>query len=234
MKDLTTLVPKLKMSTKEVADLTGKRLADVNRDVVAMLKKLGKLGFDISGALVERDGRGYIKRIDLDKDLTFTLITGYDVGVRHKMVKRWSEMEEAVATTGSAAADRWYNAEEMAESFFDNVNSRKRIVTSAARDSLFNLRNTPQVAWTGKDQNMLEPSQFYVREDAYLMALAVMFGDITKFNTVWISNREYILRKLRVHTLGSIKGVHHVPHISQKDEIPLSEDEQWRRLIEED
>ena len=39
------------------------------------------------------DNRGYTSEIRLDKDLTITLITGYDVNTRHRINKRWQELE---------------------------------------------------------------------------------------------------------------------------------------------
>ncbi len=40
-----------------------------------------------------RDSRGYISEFELDKEHSFTLISGYKVKMRHKIIKRWQELE---------------------------------------------------------------------------------------------------------------------------------------------
>lgn len=43
----------------------------------------------------QRDNRGYITEICLDKDHTLTLISGYNAKLRMAIIKRWQELEEA-------------------------------------------------------------------------------------------------------------------------------------------
>lgn len=91
------------MSAQEIADLTGKTLKNVIRDVKRMAEALYKDGStlihpdapSIPGITVERDGRGYITQVHLDRDHTMTMVTGYDVVLRHKIMKRWAELERA-------------------------------------------------------------------------------------------------------------------------------------------
>jgi hypothetical protein len=45
----------------------------------------------------ERDSRGYVSLISLDKDHTLTLLTGYDAKARFKVIRRWQELEAAAA-----------------------------------------------------------------------------------------------------------------------------------------
>lgn len=49
---------------------------------------------DNRGFSWERDSRGYIKEFNLNKDLTLTLIAGYNVKLRLAIIKRWQELEE--------------------------------------------------------------------------------------------------------------------------------------------
>lgn len=46
------------------------------------------------GFSVIKDERGYMVEILLSKEHTITLLTGYDVEARHKVVKRWQELEQ--------------------------------------------------------------------------------------------------------------------------------------------
>lgn len=86
------------MSSKEIAELTGKRHDNVVRDIKDMVSQI--LGYSsdlrneqIQGVMVEKDRRGFIKIIHLDHSHTVTLITGYDARQRKKVVDRWLELE---------------------------------------------------------------------------------------------------------------------------------------------
>ncbi|ATJ90431.1 MULTISPECIES: Rha family transcriptional regulator [Acetobacter] len=92
------------MSSKEIAELTGKRHDHVIRDIKSMLEQVighsPDLGNEqIQGVMVEKDQRGFIKIIHLDHSHTITLITGYDARQRKKVVDRWLELESAQKPT---------------------------------------------------------------------------------------------------------------------------------------
>lgn len=81
------------MSSKEIADLTGKRHDNVKRDIETMLIQLNldPLKFeDIFFDSMNREQKGYA----LDKDLTTCLVSGYNVQLRMAIIKRWNELEE--------------------------------------------------------------------------------------------------------------------------------------------
>lgn len=44
-----------------------------------------------------KDSRGYTSMIELPKDLTITLVSGYNVQMRHRIVTRWQELESKVS-----------------------------------------------------------------------------------------------------------------------------------------
>lgn len=80
------------MSSKEIADLTGKEHFHVKRDIETMLFQLnldpsnfGCIFFD----QYNREQKGYA----LDKELTTCLVSGYNVQLRMAIIKRWSELE---------------------------------------------------------------------------------------------------------------------------------------------
>ncbi|KFL87857.1 hypothetical protein AmDm5_1859 [Acetobacter malorum] len=87
------------MSSKEIAELTGKAHKHVIRDIEAMIAEIEKDGPRLGhqakskGYTIERDNRGYVKIIHLDRSHTVTLITGYDARQRKKVVDRWLELE---------------------------------------------------------------------------------------------------------------------------------------------
>ena len=75
------------MSSKEIAELTGKRHDHVMRDIRAMLEQLGK---DVPsfGGISQDAYRRPLPVFNLPKDLTLTLVAGYNVTLRHRIVTR--------------------------------------------------------------------------------------------------------------------------------------------------
>ena len=81
------------MSSREIAELTGKQHKDVIRDIRVMLDALQKDGADLRHVREDKDARGYTAMFHLDRELTDTLLTGYSVPMRRKVVARWHELE---------------------------------------------------------------------------------------------------------------------------------------------
>lgn len=84
----------LLMTSREIAELTGKEHRNVARDTKAMLQalKLNLLSFE----QVYRAGNGQSQtEYLLPKDLTLTLVSGYNVVMRKRIIDRWLELEVA-------------------------------------------------------------------------------------------------------------------------------------------
>lgn len=82
------------MSSREIAELTGKQHKNVLRDVNVMLESLEKAGSDLSQAVRFMDERGRTSEVRLDRVLTETLLTGYSIPLRHRVVTRLQELEK--------------------------------------------------------------------------------------------------------------------------------------------
>jgi len=83
------------MSSREIAESTGKMHKNVMRDIRSMYDGLkidqgSELSFDHSGAKGRR-----IDFYELSYDLTMTLVSGYSVKLRYAIIKRWQELEQA-------------------------------------------------------------------------------------------------------------------------------------------
>lgn len=82
------------MTSLEIAKLTEKRHDHVLRDIEKMFEELSidppKFG-DISKDVYGRDQKCY----SLDKELTLTLVSGYNVKLRQAIIRKWSELEGA-------------------------------------------------------------------------------------------------------------------------------------------
>lgn len=87
------------MSSREIAELTGKDHAHVMRDIRTMLDELLKMSPNLDSAYksttykVEGQLREY-PVYELSYDLTMTLVSGYSIPLRHKVVTRLSELEK--------------------------------------------------------------------------------------------------------------------------------------------
>ncbi|WP_446471173.1 Rha family transcriptional regulator [Xenorhabdus stockiae] len=106
MKILAPTAQAVTMSSREIAELAGKEHKHVVRDIEKMLIDLEiyspDLDFnDFKGFFVNRSiykGRNVIESIDLEQDLTMTLVMGYKVQLRHKVAKRWRELESGITS----------------------------------------------------------------------------------------------------------------------------------------
>lgn len=94
------------MSSREIAELTGKAHHHVVRDIEKMFMELD-FNYPKTDDYVSKEffikrknykGRSVIDEIGLDQDLTMTLMTGYSVPLRYKISKRWRELESGKAT----------------------------------------------------------------------------------------------------------------------------------------
>lgn len=78
----------LTMSSREIAELTGKEPSHVNRDIRAMLDALAD-DPELDHVREEKDARGYTAAFHLGRELTYTLLAGYSIALRRRVVARW-------------------------------------------------------------------------------------------------------------------------------------------------
>lgn len=86
----------LTMSSRDIAELTGKRHADVMRDIRALMDALeqnAELRSVCFSSTYVGDNEQRYPQYELDKDTSLTLLLGYDPVARMKVVKRWQELE---------------------------------------------------------------------------------------------------------------------------------------------
>ena len=104
------------MSSLDIADLTGKEHRNVTRDIRTMFESLNldALSFEhiyLDG--LNREQSAY----RLPKDLTLTLVSGYEIPLRYRVVKRVEELESQLRPSINfndpiAAARAWADAQE--------------------------------------------------------------------------------------------------------------------------
>lgn len=129
------------MSSREIAELCDKQHDNVLRDTRKMLQDIGIDGLKFEG--MYRDAYGREKNcFNLPKDLTVTLITGYRVDLRYKVIKRLEELETQAKSQAPAvpnfmdpvqAAEAWiaaYKAQQIAQ---QKVQELQPLATVGAR-----------------------------------------------------------------------------------------------------
>lgn len=80
------------MSSREIAELTGKQHTHVLRDIRKMFEELGLTESNFGSSYIDPTGRA-LPCFNLPKDLTITLVSGYSVQMRYAITKRWMELE---------------------------------------------------------------------------------------------------------------------------------------------
>ena len=80
------------MSSREIADLTEKRHPDVKRDCEVMFQGLGIDVRKYAHIYLDTMNRQQTEYL-LDEELTMTLVTGYSIVLRNRVIKRWKELE---------------------------------------------------------------------------------------------------------------------------------------------
>ena len=92
-----------KMSSREIAKLTGKQHKDVLYDCRKMFESLNLQSADFSADYQDDRGRTY-QEYWLDQDLTMTLMMGYSIPLRHKVATRWRQLESGKALPQKSAS----------------------------------------------------------------------------------------------------------------------------------
>lgn len=89
---LITANNQLTMSSREIAELTGKRHDNVKSDIEKLLKDLNLNAPEFSGTYIATNGNKALE-YSLPKRECLILISGYSVTLRAKIVDRWQELE---------------------------------------------------------------------------------------------------------------------------------------------
>lgn len=82
------------MSSREIAELCGKEHRHVTRDIEVMCIQLGIDVTKFGGIYKDSYNRNQTE-YHLNKELSITLVSGYDVKTRYKIIIRWQELENA-------------------------------------------------------------------------------------------------------------------------------------------
>lgn len=115
------------MSSREIADLLGKRHGDVIRDIRSMFEQLGD-DANLRHVSEVKDSRGYTAEFLLDRYNTEILVTGYDVKRRASVINRWIELE---TKSSSPSLPDFSNPVEAARAWADAKESEMKAIAEA-------------------------------------------------------------------------------------------------------
>ncbi|MGX7346306.1 Rha family transcriptional regulator [Acetobacter pasteurianus] len=89
----------LTMSSREIAQLTGKRHDNVVRDIEKMLTNVGVGLLKFEDTYINPQNGQEYRCYKLPQDLTYNLVLGYRDDLRLKVVRRWMELEASQKPT---------------------------------------------------------------------------------------------------------------------------------------
>lgn len=161
------------MSSREIADLTGKQHSNVMRDIRAMTERLSadsNLNWHCeTETYMDEQGKSR-DMYRMDKDTTLTLVSGYDAVLRFRIIKRWQELEEQPAPTFDLATMTGQALRELASKIEECVALNTRILTMQPKADFYDHVAGSEV--------------MYAREDAAKMLR-------TGPKRLWVSLREW-------------------------------------------
>lgn len=98
MNQIATMNAVQTMTSRDIAELTGKQHFHVIRDIEQMASDLHPNLDEGLKSTTYTDANGVSrKQYELDKEMTMTLVTGYSIPLRHAVIKRWQELERQQA-----------------------------------------------------------------------------------------------------------------------------------------
>ena len=96
------------MGTREIAELCEKEHYHVKRDCEVMFASLSLDASKFGGIYFDSMNRQQIEYL-LDENLTMTLVTGYSVVLRHRVVSRWKQLELSAQQNATAISFQDFN-----------------------------------------------------------------------------------------------------------------------------
>ena len=176
----------LTMSSREIAELTGKTHYNVCRDIRLMLEDLGSVPLKFEGYYTASNGKRN-PCFNLPKDLTITLVAGYRADLRHRIVTRWLELEEEKQSTAlalpdfsnpAAAARAWADeveAKEKAQALIEYANEEIKLLSpkASAYDRFLSSNGTFTVTTCAKALGIRSAQELHKRLSEKKMIYAV-------------------------------------------------------------
>lgn len=84
------------MSSREIAELTGKQVKHIHEKINQLISLLSKDGraYDHEQYQEVKDKRGYVHEYLLNRTMTLTIVSEYSMELRYRVITRWEELEK--------------------------------------------------------------------------------------------------------------------------------------------
>ncbi|EAR3610326.1 Rha family transcriptional regulator [Salmonella enterica subsp. enterica serovar 4,[5],12:i:-] len=128
----------LTMSSRQIAEYTGKEHKHVRRDIKNMLQALGEDESKFGRIYIDSMNREQVE-YDLNEELTITLVTGYNVVMRNTVIKEWQRLkEENEKLKANTPANPYANFEETdwIELALEKTRENKKLIELHVRKSV--------------------------------------------------------------------------------------------------
>lgn len=125
------------MTSREIADLTGKRHDHVMRDIEAQLTELlGAEGLPRFGDTYRNDQNGQIYRMyRLPKRECLIIVSGYSVELRARIIDRWQELEELPAPSNQLVdLDYWIQQNQILGAAMIEMRAQRQLTNLIQQD----------------------------------------------------------------------------------------------------
>lgn len=129
MNDLTLTGNTVTMTSREIAELTVKQHQHVKRDIESMLKDLGKDPSSFGRIYRDTMNREQVEYL-LDRELTETLITGYSVPLRHRVIQKLHTLE--ILSTSAPIPKTYAEALRIAADQAERIEQQQAQIAAAA------------------------------------------------------------------------------------------------------
>lgn len=129
MNGLTKVGQAVTMTSREIADLTGKEHDNVRRDIKAMAEELS-LSFE-EKTLTSTGGRPSVVYVLPAREVKI-LVTGYSIALRARVIDRLEELEELARTGGFAIPQTLPDALRLAADLADQNRALEQVVAVQA------------------------------------------------------------------------------------------------------
>lgn len=145
------------MGTREIANLCEKEHFHVKRDCEVMFTSLNLDASKFGGIYFDSMNRQQTEYL-LDEELTMTLVTGYSIVLRNRVIKRWKELELQVSKPSYMIDDpierakKWIEEEKQKQAaiqqleiqapkvkYFDQVADRKNLLNATQVGQKFGM-----------------------------------------------------------------------------------------------
>lgn len=124
MNAIAPITSEITMSSREIAERTGKRHANVLADIRHVLATLDLAELKFQSSYKDASGKSNVE-YRLPEDLVITLISGYSIPLRHKIILRLRELEAEKASNTVALPD-FTDAAEAARAWALEFEERQR------------------------------------------------------------------------------------------------------------